>query len=293
VLDEIGEELYEAGLTVSPEQGLPTIGGHSTSHHRGWRFELEGTVTDGGEVKSPIMWDEEATWENLALVCEILQRHGASVDLTTALHVTVGVADYGTDVAPYEQLLADFETFEDPLYRLADDPGSKTDRGYDWRWPNRHPEGGHPSFEELRAANNRLRDGEREHGTAIDLFYADGSPTGAIQFRYDEGSIEAGVVQTQIKVKLGLVAAAARRAAAGRPAAAGSPTAVIPRHVGDTELMLDGGPDARPDRLAEVGPFLDLVDSIFSRLEDKEQATAVFARRSWQHPPPPPPVGPK
>jgi hypothetical protein len=88
----IGRALREAGLVADSNQAdahTARTAGYSAAL---WTYEEEPAI--GGELVSPVLYDEERTWIDLATLCRILTEHGAIATVKTGLHVTVGTADF-------------------------------------------------------------------------------------------------------------------------------------------------------------------------------------------------------
>lgn len=221
---KIGQELYEAGLTSSEEQhgyGY-SHGSYTTTHNRGWNFEHDHTTgrapgrgnannpVYGGEIVSPVMFDEPDTWENLKKVCEILKSAGAIPSKFAGSHVHVGIGDYDHRVENHNRLLHSVRASEDLLYRLSSNPERGTHRGLDFCRPSRSADEDYVNIVNARVNNSghhialnlqgvrhtaeRFNDRERDH----------------VEFRTFDSSLEPAVIQTQIGVAVYMTHAALR-----------------------------------------------------------------------------------
>ncbi|MET7604889.1 amidoligase family protein [Streptomyces avermitilis] len=271
-IENIGRELHEAGLARDSDQH----GYHSqqsagyTDAPNAWRLEQDCTVA--GELVSPILYDEPQSWQNLATACEIIERNGGRASFGTGGHVHVGLHDFDHDVANHTRLMQTYAAHEDVLYRLAQNPASEGNqhRGTRWCRPNPVPSQGYTAISQI----------ESYHGMAVNLSGARrGGQSAHGEFRLWDGSLNPSVIQTQVKLSLGMAAAAVR----------GDTT--IP----DTRMQLGSHREQR--RQAGVGQrrrlsgddwrtttanFRRMVDSLFQRPEDKAQATALFQQTRWQ-----------
>jgi hypothetical protein len=264
----IGRDLHAAGLTSSPYQR----GYHarpSESLAGTWRFEADCTVH--GEIVSPVMHDDPASWQRLSQVCDIVRRHGGRATARTGGHVHVGVGDFDHTVENHNNLLGLAASHEDVLYRLAQNPGRRAHRGTAWCMPNAVPTQPYRDLIEVRHRNS-------SHGTALNFQSVAGQRTDHVEFRMWDSSLDPGVIQAQVKLSLGMTQAAFVTRP-GAPAAGHEP---IGSHRSRNH-GLGGRQRLRGDAWhADTASFRHLVDRIYTRDADKAQATALFAVTRWQ-----------
>jgi hypothetical protein len=271
-IENIGRELHEAGLARDSYQH----GYHSqqsagyTDAPNAWRLEQDCTVA--GELVSPILYDEPQAWQNLATACEIIERNGGRASFGTGGHVHVGMHDFDHDVANHTRLMQTYAAHEDVLYRLAQNPASERNRHRGTRWcrPNPVPSQGYTAISQI----------ESYHGMAVNLSGARrGGQSAHGEFRLWDGSLNPSVIQTQVKLSLGMAAAAVRQDTA-------VPTTRMQlgshreqrRQAGVGQRRRLSGDDWR----TTTANFRRMVDSLFQRPEDKAQATALFHETRWQ-----------
>jgi hypothetical protein len=182
--------------------------------------------------------------------------------------------DFDHEVGHHNRLLQTYQAYEDVLYRLAQNPGSRNNRhrGTDWCSPNRVPAAGYSQVSDAAHANR--------HGMAVNLRAARGSRSDHGEFRLWDGSLNPAVIQTQAKLSLGLVAAAVRQNPAG-------PAHSSPMRLGShrSQLQQAGLSGRRLSGEAWRSSTLNfrrLADEVFHRAQDKEQATALFSATRWQ-----------
>ncbi|MEU2354522.1 amidoligase family protein [Streptomyces misionensis] len=271
-IGSIGRELHAAGLArdhYQHEYHSQQYAGY-TDEPNAWRLESDCTVA--GELVSPILYDEPQTWNNLAQVCEIIQRNGGRASFGTGGHVHVGMHDFDHDVANHTRLMQMYKAHEDVLYRLAQNPASEghQHRGTRWCHPNPVPSEGYSSISQISA----------RHGQAVNLYGAmHGGRSAHGEFRLWDGSLNPSVIQTQVKLSLGMAAAAVRQdtAVSGPRMELGSHREQR-RQAGLGQRRRLSGDDWR----TTTANFRQLVDSLFQRPEDKAQATALFHETRWQ-----------
>lgn len=271
-LRAIGRDLHEAGLARDRDMHSyhsQQYAGY-TDAPNAWRLEDDCTVA--GEIVSPIMYDEPQTWQNLATVCEIVRRHGGGASERTGGHVHVGLHDYDHEVANHHRLMQMYGDYEDVLFRLAANRNApdSAHRGTEWCEPNHVPSGGYRSLPDVQS---RAR-----HGMAVNLTAARGQRSDHGEFRLWDGSVDPAVIQTQVNVSLGMVAAAVR---GGPQASRRSEAMSLGRH------RQEWGPDQRltvGDLEANSLSFRRFTDEIFHRRQERAQAAALYAVTRWQQP---------
>ena len=264
-LQAIGRDLHAEGLTPSARQQAYHSGGHvATENHRGgWKFETDATVA--GEIVSPKMYDEPATWQNLAKVCEIVRRHGGIATTRTGGHVHVSLNDYDHTVENHNRLLQTAAGYQDTLYRLAQNPGARNQRAGSYCVPNQNPGRGYTSIGSARAANTGHQ--------GLNFGSVQGTANDHAEFRMWDGSLRPGVIQAQINLSLGMTAAASR----------GGYTPPSHERIG---THLNRNPRRRRMRGEEwseqTRSFRQLADTVFRRASNSAQAAALFASTRWQ-----------
>lgn len=214
----IGRELHELGLTRNRAQGGygASHGWYRDQHAQGWSYESDFSAAGsdgqaGGEIVSPVMFDEPETWENLEQVCTILKRHGAFASKGSGNHIHVGLKDYDHTVANHNRLLNSFARNEDLIYRMSVNPERGKHRGFGYCAPNSLPSTPYARVSSAAAANN-------SHGVALNLQSVRGRDSDHIEFRTFDSTINPALIQSQIAMSVLMVEGALR--GNGRPAPA-------------------------------------------------------------------------
>jgi hypothetical protein len=271
----IGQELHALGLTRVPHQEhYHAIAGrgYTDNHQGGWGFERDCTVS--GEIISPIMYDEPETWENIEKVCEIVRRHGGVANMKTGSHVHVGARSVSTETAT--ELVRMTNQHEDVMYRISQNPDASKHRPMRWCGPNNDPPQGGYSPHGVSSVGSGHRNG-------LNLAGVRGGDTDHPEIRYWDGSLNAAVIQAQVKVSAGLVMAAERNAGLG-PSRRNRET--VGSHASRLRAVRGSSPRRQltSEELAEdTATFRSFADTIFSRREDKAQVAALFAVTNWQN----------
>jgi hypothetical protein len=170
-----------------------------------------------------------------------------------------------------------FSAYQDVLFRLSMDPRAKTHRGVKHARP-------------LRAQTPGGDDGVLDtpngvRGDALNTEKVQGAGSDHVEFRSYDGSLDEGEIQTRLKISLGLVYAALRMA--------GDPDWKPPAHqevgahagVAQQTLRAADGPGSvtvfEPEEAEVTALFREMLDLIFWRPEDREQAMALYSVTSW------------
>lgn len=279
--ERIGRELFETGLASAPGQlgyGAARRHGFRDTHTDAsgastWSFERDGSV-GGGELVTPAMYDEPETWEKVDKAVEILRRNGAVTSRKAGAHVHVGTAGYNGDGKKYTELARLMTQHEDVMLRIAADPNRGTHRNNTYTSPlSSVPVDG---FNDVQQAK-RWQGGR---GRALNLggvsAEADHSKD-HVEFRIFDATLNPGAIQAQIRTAVAMTNAAAR-------IAGDTPTKR------DKELAGSHAQRAsvrgrrrltREDILEDTATFRSLLDTLFSRKQDKDQLIEVFAHTKW------------
>ncbi|MCC7078881.1 MAG: amidoligase family protein [Acidimicrobiia bacterium] len=267
-LRAIGRDLHAAGITPQADQ---THYHEGRRGYRNWRFERDATVD--GEIVSPIMYDTPETWRQLATVCDIVRRHGGRATARTGQHVHVGVGDYDHTVENHNRLLDVFDSYQDVIYRLAQNPERRRHRGTHWCTPNRVPASGYASTTHVQNRNYG-------HHLGLNFQSVNGRQTDHVEYRMWDSSLDPGVIQAQVNLSLGMTEAAFRTSGqrTGRPERIGTHRS----RNQDLRQRPEGRRRLRGDEWREdTRSFRELMDLVFHRQANREQATAQFAQTRW------------
>ena len=130
-----------------------------------------------------------------------------------------------------------------------------------------------------RPDTETVHGGNNSHGVGLNFQSVHGRQTDHVEFRMWDSSLDPGVIQAQVKLSLGMAHAAFR--SMGERWGTREPVGTHRQR---------NAPPPRGRRLrgaawrADTASFRRLVDRVFSRDEDKAQATALFAVTRWQRP---------
>ncbi|MEU7833860.1 hypothetical protein [Nonomuraea sp. NPDC049129] len=257
----IARDLYDAGLTPDPWTH-PYHTGHDGGYYEGdngWRLEQDVTVA--GELVSPPLYDTPRTWASIQLVCEIIKSHGGVATPSTGGHIHVDTSAFDHIPAFYQRLLRLVNrNYFDTFLRLMTNPEQNRHRGLVYCRPNMWDSAGYVTLDELVSS-------QLERGSAVNVQSVEGGRTDHTEIRLPDGSLDPGVIQTQIKVALGTVDLALR--------------------LGDDQFPLNhdvkdvAGNHTEHRRRLDYSSYLELADHLYHRAADKAQLTALFAITRW------------
>lgn len=281
----IGEALKAANITSSADKsgyhaaaqkGYKDV--HVDEDGKGtWSWEHDGSVA--GEIVTPTMYDEPETWEKLEKVVKILRDNNAIPSTRAGAHVHVGTgALFGQDPKKYAELARIYAQHEDVIYRLATDPERGTHRGiqtgFNYASPN--PSVAPSGFAD--AGSVRRWQGHRTRALNLNAVHLDeNSGKSHVEFRVFDSTLDVGAMQTQIKLAVAMTNAAARAAEEGGTT---RPKERIGVHSERTKLR-GRRRETEEDIKDETSTVRSLLDTLFARKVDKEQAVKLFAGTEW------------
>jgi hypothetical protein len=291
-LVNIGNELHASGITTTPDQQRY----HSTrGDYSQWRYERDRSVS--GEIVSPILYDEPQTWERLEKVCEIVRRHGGKATTRTGSHVHVACDNYDHNPRNHNNLLQLFKRNEDVVYRLAQNPEAGNHRGTFYCTPNAVPARDYTS---VAAVNSAFT----SHRVGLNFGAVTGSNSDHVEFRMWDGTLDPAAIQTQVKLSLAMTEAAFRADAGvfrgnseplGTHRQSSTRTRTTTRNQSPAQVQVQvqvqgqgGDTGTGEGRLSgeaweqDTSSFRNFVDTLFTRAQDKEQLTSLFAVTKWQ-----------
>jgi hypothetical protein len=271
----IGKTLYKEGLLYSPRREN-WHSSHSKefkdTQYRNWFFEKDGSVS-GGEIISPGLYDEKATWENIEYVCKILQENNAVSSKKAGMHVHVSTQHYNGSIKKYSELGRLFTQHEDVIYRLSTNPLNGTHRALAYCVPNHNvPSRGFVNVRDIKNWQNN----QRFYG--LNYVNVHGNKNDHPEFRLFDASLNPSVIQAQIKLATSMVEAANRISDSGvktergkEPVGAHAKRASLrgPRRMTETELE----EDSKTTR--------SFLDTLFTDREDKKHLTWVWGKTRW------------
>ena len=211
----------------------------------------------GGEVVSPILRDTPETWDRVRDVCGLITSHGGTASDRTGSHITISSPEQAGAAVRLTRFLRLMHHHQADLHVMA---AAGHNRGLGYSAPLAEPPNdGYTRIAQARNSTHRY--------SFVNLAHVgDRSATGAssrIEFRIWDGSLEPGRIQAQVKMS----------------------AALLDYSVHSRMLALDpadrtvGGqinPD-HPDFAQQTHQIRGLIDALYRRDSDKEQAAALWA----------------
>lgn len=262
---EIAEALYDAGLTEADE----VEDYHQSSDYSRWKVEDDCSVA--GEIVSPILYDNEESWEQVRKVCEIAKRHGARASIRTGSHVHIGAGNMTTDQR--RGVFAATAAHQDVVRRISTDPSRGTHR----------TSGGSNHYSAAFSSNDVTQVYEsRRGGMYLDRYrMVNFENDNTIEFRDPDGSLDPGHIQAQVMMASALMAAGesgewdnlttgtVRRQRVGANAA--------------RQPYVDNAVTDEDDRIIAGNiSLMTSLDSLFPDAEARQRMVQVAARVPWQ-----------
>jgi hypothetical protein len=266
--------LYALGLTSTPnaESYHSARGkGFKDTHLGNWTWERDGSVSSGGEIVTPAMYDEPETWEYIEKVSELLNRNGAIAKKNAGAHVHVGTALFQGEPSRYSELARMMNQHEDVVYRLASNTTREKHRLGEFAKPNREVDSA--GFTDIGKA--RSWNYGRYH--ALNFEHIKGDDSDHVEFRLYDATLDAASMQAQVKLSVAMVNRAVVVAELG-----GTTRTKEPMGSHFDRAQLRGTRKLSSEDLKEESTtFRSLIDTLFSRPEDKDQLVAVWANTKW------------
>lgn len=192
--EDIYEALRKAGVEVVEAE-------YGDSNYNVWQVKPDGSLDSGGEVVSPVLYDNEETWATIDRVCEILRSEGAKVNSNTGAHVHIGRGE--ERIASHSRgVHIAYATHQDVIHRFATNPDVGKHRGTSYSLPYSKNE----EYEIYRSPgawsttqnldSNRYRAVNQERGSTFEFRDFDGT--------LDSGRIQANVMMAAAVTRAGM-----------------------------------------------------------------------------------------
>lgn len=232
---------------------------------------------------SPVLTDTQETWRTIEKICEVAKSHGASIDQRCGAHVHIGITPLDTARQRWKRLFRAIGSFEDVIYRFS---GGNLGRirsnhsRYATSFSDRARSTARSRFNlndrsDIDTLARNASNNNRYYGVNFTNIYKSDKPN-TVEFRYFNGSLDAGQIQANVKVANGIIIAAEK---ARTRSTANTPT---------TETMVRRGRILEESFSSRVNrndhsAIARFVDVIFPRKKDKDAAIAVCANNQWAY----------
>lgn len=212
---EVSEALYRADIldrnsVFGYHQGVQQVGpGY-------WRLERDGSLQNGLELVSPVLFDKKEHWEQIEKATKVLRELGANVSTRTGGHIHVGIAPMDHRSYSWQRLARIGLAYERAFYRMggadsaAFENGSRgIHRGTNYSLPFTSTAYSISGSESAESARRKLSGAGRRtmfNATNVDAPHHQ-KPT--LEMRYPNGSLDHRQIQAQVIVANAVVHQAA------------------------------------------------------------------------------------
>lgn len=83
-----------------------------------WYVSHDKSLTNGGEISSPILTDRQKDWNELTQVCEIIRRN-AKIDCNSSSHIHIGTQVFGRKKLTWRNFLLMWAAYENIIFRFT------------------------------------------------------------------------------------------------------------------------------------------------------------------------------
>lgn len=276
----IARELYEMGICSSPHMERY----HSTGEPGKWKLERDGSVTSGsrgGELISPILTDTPETWRTLETICEVAKRHGAQVNFDTGGHIHIGAEDaLDGKRQRWRRFFKMCSGFEDVFHKMAGGEQGAFRGIHDSHYTQSARSQSHTGLHTIMPDEADINTYQHIIGNvgegkyrSINLLPFASKKT--VEFRAFNGSLTPSVIQANVKYAAGFINAAERSRTRSSESF----------NVTDSDKRrgeIINGYAAMENNQSDSS-IMNVLDTVCSRKEDKEQLLAVMVRNRWAH----------
>ena len=91
-------------------------------NNKRWKKDIDNSLVKGTEIKSPILYDKTKFWNDLKLVCEILQKY-SRIDNKAAAHIHIGSQILGNKIESWYNFSYLWGVYENIIYRFSGGSG--------------------------------------------------------------------------------------------------------------------------------------------------------------------------
>lgn len=269
-LDTVASALHEAGLSDS-NYSQP----YHAEGYESWKVEDDCSV--GGEVVSPVLYDNEESWRQIETACRLIRENGGEATTRGGGHVHIGLPNRMNDES-IRNTVAVTVAHQDVIRRLSTDPNRGTHRttdDNDYTMPFRE---NHVS--RVYEPSNGYRNLQFSLGRSQMMNFGNDE---TIEFRDPDGSIDAGHIQTQVMMASALV----RSGEQGNWEGMNESNTSIQR-IGSNRVrqpLVDKIESGDEDKtLASEVSLISTLDTLFPDRESRKRMLDVAVRNEWQSP---------
>ena len=205
---EVAAALHQAEILDTP-----TVHGyHSNGGVPGfWKLEKDGSLQNGLELVSPILFDRRETWEQIEKATEVLKGIGVKVNQRTGGHIHVGIAPMDHKTYAWQRLSRIGLGYEKLFFRMgAADPEAYANGSHGTHRRGNYVKPLSDQSRSIRGTDTAVMARRKLSESRYSLFNAtnvdairNSKPT--VEMRYPNSSLDASQWQAQIQIANAIV----------------------------------------------------------------------------------------
>lgn len=269
IREEIARALYEEGLS-DQDQDFEYGKSYEVNQYKQWAVESDSSVS--GELISPVLYDTEESWSQIAKVCDIIRQHGGTVDQSCGQHVHMGLTDEARYSSQSRINIMNFmKTHQDSLRRAGTNPQRKIHRGDTYSSPFSRDEDVQSVVYEMR----ELPGWQSNRDRIVNFQHDD-----RVEFRDADGSLDPAHIQAQVMITAAIVNTVER----GREPQEDIATQEIGQNRKRTQLLTGGRASKLSDEELIVSDlaYMRTIDALFDDEASRKKMVSLAAMIPWQ-----------
>lgn len=203
-IDTLAAALYDRGYGSNAiAYGYHSSAGQALySHYRGWVTEFDESVT-GGEVISPVMTDNEETWETLKEVTQLIIDNGGTAHTTdSSCHIHFDTTLLSDDMEKWVFLYRYIHHFSAALYKV----GTQKERGFH--------RGDKQCWIPVYKEHDNLADLLKYYSVStygLNSTYVRKTGIGHVEYRFNDASLDYETMREQVRIAGSLIVKAVEK----------------------------------------------------------------------------------
>lgn len=269
IRDELAEALMKEGLSRTNDTYF-----HGTSsmftEYADWAVEEDDSVS--GEIISPILYDNETSWKQVAKVCEIIKKHGGKVNTECGQHVHIGASRSRVARA---NVMGIVKEHQDALRRAGTNMDRKRHRNNHYSLPQ--DDRNMQSLSYVMHGNSDpffAMEVWEERNRTVNL-----SNANTVEFRDPDGTLDAAHIQAQVMLAAAVVHKAESETTFRERR--GNPVGLNRKR---TQLLNRGNfrPLSNDELIVSDVDYRHMLDSLFDDDASKKTMLGIAAVNPWQ-----------
>lgn len=252
------------------------LSGYSGRNYSSWQVKTDGSLNSGGEVVSPVLYDNEESWRQIDEVCRILKAHGARVNTRTGAHVHIGSSGFNVEARRGVHIA--YASHQDVMYRLAtnEERGRHRPGHFSSPFNSNHAE----DIYTLNDSNDNVGGGRYRPLNQYNRH--------TIEFRDFDGTLDSSHIQANVMMAAAVMRSGLEGSAGSRAGSySGEDRARQVQTIGSSrrrseELAPRLGRETDEFQVLDNLPVINALDSLFDTREDRRYMLSHIIRSGWQ-----------